>query len=150
MYLFVKLLHVAATVLFIGNIVTGVYWKLRADRAGDGNLIASTLDTIARSERLITLPSAAVLLLTGIGLARLAGLSLLGTPWLAASIGLFAMSGLVFGLIVTPLQRRLRAAALEVGRAEYQRLSFWWEVSGWTSIVSSVAALVLMVLKPWT
>ncbi len=150
MYLFVKLLHVAATVLFLGNIFTGVYWKLRADRAGDGNIIANTLDTIARSERAFTLPSAAVLLLTGIGLARLAGLSLLGTPWLAASIGLFAVSGLVFALIVTPLQRRLRAAALAAGRPDYRRLSFWWEVSGWTSIVSSVAALILMVLKPWT
>jgi len=149
-YNLIRLLHVAATVLFLGNIVAGVYWKLRADRTGDGNIIASTLDTIARSERVMTLPSAAVLFLTGIGLARLAGLSLLGTPWLAASIGLFAMSGLVFALIVTPLQRRLRAAALEAGRPEYQRLSWWWEVAGWTSIASSVAALVLMVLKPWT
>ena len=35
MYNLLKALHVLSVVLFLGNIITGVFWKLHADTAGD-------------------------------------------------------------------------------------------------------------------
>lgn len=148
MYLAMKFLHVAAAVLFVGNVVTGIYWKVSADRAGDSSVVAATLDALARSERWFTLPSAAVLLATGVWLARETGLPLIGTPWLAASIALMAASGLVFALLVAPLQRRLRAIAHEHRGAEYRRISRRWDMAGAASMLASLAVLVLMVIRP--
>ena len=34
-YLLLKALHVLSVVLFLGNIITGVFWKMHADRSGD-------------------------------------------------------------------------------------------------------------------
>jgi uncharacterized membrane protein len=67
---------------------------------------------------------------------------------------LFAVSGLVFVLRVAPLQVQLRAlaqagaeqGALDWGR--YQRLARTWELWGAVALLTPLAALVLMVLKP--
>ena len=49
MYLAMKVLHVLAVVLFLGNIITGVFWKAHGDRTGDPRIIAHTLEGIIRA-----------------------------------------------------------------------------------------------------
>jgi uncharacterized membrane protein len=64
------------------------------------------------------------------------------------------VSGLVFVIRVVPLQVRLRAlaqAGVEQGSFDwigYQRLAHTWERWGAVALLTPVAALVLMVLKP--
>jgi uncharacterized membrane protein len=153
-YLAMKTLHVLAVVLFLGNIITGLFWKAHGDRTSDPRIIAHTLDGIIRSDRWFTIPGVVLILGFGVAAAAIAGLPLLGTGWIWQSIALFAVSGLAFVLQVAPLQRRLQAlAAAGAGggpwdQVAYRRLSRQWEFWGAFALVTPLAALVLMVYKP--
>ena len=35
MYIAFKILHIAAVVIFLGNLVTGIFWKMQAERSRD-------------------------------------------------------------------------------------------------------------------
>src|SRR5512138_1284545 len=80
MYEGLKLLHVLAVVLFVGNITTGVFWKAFADRTKDPRLIAHTMAGIIASDRAFTIPGVFLILTGGIGAALVAHLPLLRTP----------------------------------------------------------------------
>lgn len=80
MYLWIKLLHVAAVFIFLGNIATGLFWKAHADRSRDPRIIAHTLDGIIRSDRLFTIPGVVLIPIGGIGAAIVAGLPMLRVP----------------------------------------------------------------------
>jgi len=156
MYLLLKTVHVLSVVLFLGNIVTGLFWKAHADRIGDPRLQAHALDGIIRSDSWFTIPSVLLIIATGIALASSAGLSLLRTDWISVSILLFALSGILFGVHLAPAQKRLLAMAREAEAqpgpewpsAAYRRLSFRWEMVGLAAIALPLAALALMVFKP--
>ncbi|TMQ55033.1 MAG: DUF2269 family protein, partial [Candidatus Eisenbacteria bacterium] len=60
LYLGLKLLHVLAVVLFLGNITTGVFWKANADRTRNPVVIANMLEGIIRADRLFTIPPIAL------------------------------------------------------------------------------------------
>ena len=154
MYLAMKTLHVLAVVLFLGNIITGLFWKAHGDRTADPRIIAHTLEGIIRSDRWFTLPGVAFILVFGVAAAIVGGLPILGTGWIWQSIVLFSVSGLAFMLQIAPLQRRLLTlAAAGVGSqgwdaAAYRRLSRRWEFWGVVAILTPLAALVSMVYKP--
>ncbi len=154
MYLALKALHILAVVLFLGNIITGLFWKAHGDRSDDPKIIAHTLDGIIRSDRWFTLPGVALIILFGVAAALHEHLPLLRTPWIWQGIVLFSLSGLAFGLQVAPLQLQLRTLAMQAARggewdpSTYHRLSRRWELWGLFAILTPVAALVLMVLKP--
>ena len=154
LYLWLKLLHVAAVVVFLGNITTGLFWHAHAARTRDPRLLAHAVDGIIRSDRLFTIPGVVVIIVSGMVAAVIGGLPILRTPWILWSLVLFGVSGLVFVLRVAPLQVQLRAlaqagaehGALDWGR--YQRLARTWEMWGAVALLTPLAALVLMVLKP--
>ena len=154
MYLAMKTLHVLAAVLFLGNIITGLFWKAHGDRTGDPRIIAHTLDGVIRSDRWFTIPGVLLILVSGFGAAGMAHLPILGTPWIAWAAVLFTLSGLAFVVQVAPLQVRLRemAAAAAAGGVwnlpEYHSLSRRWELWGVFALLTPLAALVLMVYKP--
>ena len=154
MYLAMKTLHVLAVVFFLGNIITGLFWKAHGDRTGDPRIIAHTLEGIIRSDRWFTLPGVAFIMVFGVAAAVVGGLPILGTGWIWQSIVLFSISGLAFMLQIAPLQRRLLAlAAAGVNSqgwdaAAYRRLSRRWEFWGVVAILTPLSALVLMVYKP--
>jgi uncharacterized membrane protein len=153
-YLAMKTLHILAVVLFLGNILTGLFWKAHADRTGDPRIIAHTLEGIIRSDRWFTIPGVVLIVGFGVAAAILGGLPILGTGWIWQSIVLFGISGLAFMLQVAPLQRRLLGlAAAGIGSqrweaAAYRRLSHRWEFWGILAILTPLAALGLMVYKP--
>ena len=96
MYLWLKLLHVAAVVVFLGNITTGLFWHAHAARTRDPRLLAHTVDGIIRSDRLFTIPGVVVIVVSGVVAAVIGGFSLLRTPWILWSLVLFGVSGLVY------------------------------------------------------
>jgi uncharacterized membrane protein len=153
-YLALKLLHVAAVVLFLGNIFTGIFWKAHADRSGDPRIIAHALAGLIRSDRLFTVPGVVLIVLFGIGTATAGRLPLLRTGWILWSIILFSISGVAFGWQVAPLQRRMLALARaaadggEFDRARYGALSRRWGLWGAVALLTPLAAMALMVLKP--
>ena len=152
LYLFLKSLHVVSVVLFLGNIITGVFWKAHADRIGDLRARAQALDGIIKSDRLFTTPNVFVIVLTGVATAYAAGIPILSTPWILGSIVLFGISGGAFAF-VAPLQKKLLAnvqagIAGDWDQAGYDKLSRAW--TGWGTVATGapLIAVFLMVMKP--
>ena len=154
MYLVLKLVHVAAVIIFLGNIATGLFWHAHAARTRDPKLLAHTMDGIIRSDRLFTLPGVVLIIAAGVALAAYGHFPLLRTGWILWTLVLFAISGLVFGVRVAPMQRELKTMA-ESGMqgnfdyARYRALALRWEVWGAVALLTPVAGLALMVLKPF-
>lgn len=154
MYLWLKLIHVAAVIAFLGNITTGLFWHTHATRTRDPRLLAHTMDGIIRSDRLFTIPGVVVIIVAGLAAAIVGDLPILRTGWIFWALILFTVSGLAFMSRVAPLQREMRAFA-EVGARsgafdyqEYHRIARRWELWGAVALLAPLAALVLMVLKP--
>ena len=154
LYPWLKALHVLAVVLFLGNIITGVFWKAHADRSGDPRIVAHTLDGIIRSDRWFTIPGVLAILVFGFAAAVVGRLPILGTGWILWSIVLFTISGLAFTLRVAPLQERMARLArhgIATGAFDRDLYAAWsrsWGVWGLVATLAPLAALVLMVLKP--
>lgn len=154
MYLVLKLLHIASVIAFLGNITTGLFWHAHAARTRDPAILAHTMSGIIRSDRWFTTPGVVGILATGVFAASQAGWPLLRTGWIAWSLILFGISGLLFMFRVAPMQRQLRdlaAGGLEAGNfdyARYRKLAVVWELWGVAALATPLAALVLMVLKP--
>jgi uncharacterized membrane protein len=154
MYLWMKLIHILAVVLFLGNIITGLFWHRYAERTRNPRLLAHTMGGIIASDRLFTMPGVLVIIATGVFAAVQGGIPLLRTGWIAWTLLLFGISGATFALRVAPLQRELRAIA-EAGANSgsfsfdaYHRLAVKWEIWGAVATATPLAGLALMVLKP--
>lgn len=154
LYLALKALHILAVVIFLGNIITGLFWHAYAARTRDARVLGHAMGGIILSDRLFTIPGVVVILVTGVLLAIQGGYPLLRTGWILWSIVLFGVSGLVFMFRVAPLQRQLREMA-QVGAERgdfdytpYRKLAVRWESWGAIALLTPVAALLIMTLKP--
>jgi len=152
-YLVLKLVHIASVVMFLGNIVTGLFWAAHAHRTRDLSIIATTFEGIIRSDRLFTTPGVIGILASGIAAAIIGGFPILGTGWILWPIVLFSISGAAFGMKIAPLQRRLVTQARDTGDPDlawpaYETLYRQWEFWGLVAIITPAIALVIMVLKP--
>lgn len=154
MYALLKLLHVAAVVVFLGNIVTGLFWHAHAARSRDPRLLACAMEGIVRSDRVFTIPGVIAIIATGVLAAIHGQLPMLRTGWILWTIVLFSVSGLVFALRVAPLQRELHALAQAAATsadfdfARYRAIALRWELWGGVALAAPAAGLALMVLKP--
>jgi uncharacterized membrane protein len=148
-----KSLHVLSVVLFLGNIITGVFWKFHGDRVGTLAARAQALEGVIHSDRWFTMPGVFAIIITGVWMALNAHYPLLGTKWILWSLILFGISGASFSVFVAPLQKKL-LANVRAGIAgawdqpEYQKLSRAWELWGALATLAPVLALFLMVFKP--
>ncbi len=148
-----KALHILSVVLFLGNIITGVFWKVHADLAGDLRARAQALDGIIKSDRWFTVPGVLLIIASGVALASLMGYPLLRTFWIVWSLALFGLSGVAFGAFVAPLQKKLLAnvragMAGNWDQAHYRRMSRSWTIWGTIATAAPVGAVFLMVMKP--
>lgn len=150
-YLLLKLIHICAVILFLGNISLGLFWMKQADRTGDRAVISFTMKTIIVSDRWFTVPGVLLITAGGFAAAIHAGISVLRTGWIFWPIVLFSISGILFGWKLAPLQQKLfRLAASspdQFDRAQYKSLLRQWEFWGLWATLAPVAALVMMVLK---
>ena len=153
LYLVLKSLHVISVVLFLGNIITGAFWKWHADRTGDLRARAQALDGIIKSDSWFTVPGVLLIIATGVALALMGHFPLLRTFWIGWSLALFGVSGLAFAIKVGPLQKKLLANA-NAGlagtwnEAEYHALSKSWGIWGTIATAAPLIAVFLMVMKP--
>lgn len=152
-YLWLKTAHHIAVALFLGNMITGLFWKRHADRSGEPALMAHALRGITRSDYWFTLPSAAAILVTGFAAAGVVGIRVFSTGWIWKSALLLALSGVIYGVFVAPLQRRLERlaqAGVSSGPLDwkaYRRASLWWEIWGAVAVLAPLVAVHLMVTK---
>lgn len=147
MYLVLKLVHLVGVVLFLGNITVGVFWKRYADRTGNVQVMAYTIDAIINADRIFTVPGIVILLTGGIGAAVVGNIPILSTGWLLWGIIAFVLSGAAFGPL-SRVQRQLSTAAHDGNMSAYEDLSKGWDLWGGIALVLPVIAFVLMILKP--
>jgi uncharacterized membrane protein len=154
MYIALKILHVAAVVIFLGNLVTGILWKLHGDQTKDPVIIRHTIAGLIRADRWFTIPAVVLILVGGFGAAVIGGLPLIRTRWILAGIILFAVSGVAYTRQVVPLQRQMLGVArsgVESGSFDwdkYRALSRRWNLWGTIALVAPVLAMIAMIAKP--
>jgi uncharacterized membrane protein len=153
MYLALKVLHIIAVILFLGNVITGAFWKLYGDKTGDPRIMAHTLEGISKSDRLFTIPGVVMIFFFGFATALVGHISILRSQWIWQSLIMFAVAGFAYAQNVVPLQIKMRQLALQgvngsFDEAEYQRLSRKWNIWGSISILAPLIAVGLMVTKP--
>ena len=153
MYLWFKLIHVAAVIVFLGNISLGIFWKDIADRSHDPRIMAHTLRGIILADRLFTIPSIVVLVAAGVATAIAEHIPILATGWILWSIVLFVLAGIAFGPVARA-QRQMEAAASEavktgtLDESRYRASSASWNLWGLIALLAPAIAVALMVLKP--
>ncbi|MHC1708411.1 MAG: DUF2269 family protein [Bacteroidales bacterium] len=152
-YLFLKLFHLLAVIVYIGNMTAGLYWIYRANKTRDFSIINFTLKGIKSADRYFTLP--AVILLTGFGLwAAIQGsIPIMGSGWIAWSITLLLVSGLAFSFGVIPLQKKMirhTSGVENPGESEwnrYRRMTKMWFTWALTAYLTALSAVIMMALK---
>jgi len=149
-YLVLKLVHIFAVMAFLGNIAAGLFWQARAQRTGDPKIIAHTLAAIIASDRLVTVPSVVLILITGVATALMGGFPIFSTDWIFWTLVLFIVSGVLFMAFVVPLQRQMLIYALSgaFDPPVYTSLALRWRLWGLLALATPLAGVVLMVLKP--
>lgn len=151
MYLILKVIHLLAVVVFVGNVATGFFWHAHAWRTRDPKLIAHTVQGLIRSNRVLTMPSVAVLVIAGVATAMV-GRVPMRTGWIVWSIAAFVAAGALFSTRVGPLQQQLYAIASGGGafdESRYSSLAAQWRAWGAVAVVALVSGIALMVLKPF-
>lgn len=148
-----RFIHLVCVILFLGNITTGLFWADHAHKTRDARLIAWTFHGLRRSDRWFTIPSVIGIVISGVKAALVGGLPIWGTGWILWPIILFSISGIVFGIWVAPLQRRIHLLMQEVSSFEqaqetYTALHKKFELSGLVAIGALVIATAIMALKP--
>ena len=152
LYLLSKSLHVVGVVVFLGNILTGVFWKRHADR-GDLAARHQAISGLIAADRVFTVPAVFVIIATGIANALMARIPIFGTPWVLWGVILFGVAGGVFAARVGPLQKKL-LANVDAGLAgnwnesAYRELSRQWLFWGWVATGAPLIVVFLMVFKP--
>ena len=154
MYIAFKILHVFAVVIFVGNLITGIFWKLYADQTRNPVIIRHTVDGLLRADRWFTIPSVLLILIGGFGAGVVGGLPFVRTRWILYGIVLFSISGIAYMARVLPLQRQMLGVVgtgVETGSLDWDKycaLSRSWNVWGTVALVAPILALMAMIAKP--
>lgn len=144
----VKIVHVLSASLFLGNVVVSGTWAALAERTRNYEVIAFSNRLVLVTDLLFTLTGAVLVVITGSMMAhRFGGAASQG--WIAWSYALFGISGLIWAILLVPIQLRQRTL-LRRDRAitgEYLRLSKIWQISGAVATVVPLPILYLMITK---
>src|SRR6187455_2146369 len=123
LYDLLKVLHLFSVILFLGNVITGLFWMQWAVKSRNVNIVHHTIKGIIRSDLIFTLPSATILSITGLMMAMNRQIPVFHSSWVFYSIILFLISGIVYAVKVVPLQLHLRKIT---GKESKQR--FDWNI----------------------
>lgn len=148
-YSILKTLHILSMVLLFGTGLGSAFYKWMADRSGNVVHIAATNRHVVLADWIFTTPTVIFQPLSGLWMAHLLDLPLT-TPWIAASLGLFALAGACWLPVVWLQIRMQQIAADAVARGtplpgNYWRMArrwFWLGVPAFTSMVLVVALMV--------
>jgi uncharacterized membrane protein len=149
-YMILKLIHIIASVIFLGNITLSPFWKSRAEKSKDRLKIAETFVNIIRADRYFTMPSVTILLIFGIGGALHGGFNLIQTGWIFWSIIMIIISATAFMAKVVPLQKQIFKLSSDENKfnwEEYGKLAKQWSIWGWIATITPWIALIMMVMK---
>jgi uncharacterized membrane protein len=143
-----KTIHVLSACLFLGNVIVSGIWAALAERTRDHTIIRFSNRLVLITDLMFTLTGAVGLLLTGSMMAApLGGES--AHSWIRWSYLLFGLSGLIWLLVLVPIQLKQRALLARTDRItpEYLHLSKVWQISGAVATVLPLPIVYLMITK---
>lgn len=152
LYLTLKWMHIVSSVLLVGTGLGSAYYMFFANRSRDLAAQAVVARLVVQADWWFTTPTVLLQPATGLAMVHLAGFPL-STPWIAASLVLYAVAGLCW-LPVVWLQIRMRALAQQAVEADtplpdlYWRYARWWEWLGYPAFAAMVVVFYLMAAKP--
>lgn len=152
-YLLLKLLHILGGIIFVGNIIVTAFWKIMADRTRDAGITAFAQRVVNLTDFLFTSLGAFTLLFTGLMMVHFFSEDLWSVPWVAWGMGLFLASGLLWAVVLFPVQVKqawLARSFAEGGEIpdQYWRLGRIWIVFGVLATLLPLINVYLMVFKP--
>jgi uncharacterized membrane protein len=152
-YTYLKLIHVTAVMLFLGNIITGLFWMRIAANTKDLKVINHTMKGIIKADRYFTIPGVIIITAGGIMSAIYGHFPIFSTGWIFWSIVLFSISGLAFAFKVAPLQKKIfrltfnKDAVTDFDWKNFRKIYIEWDIWGFIALVTPLAAFVMMILK---
>jgi len=151
-YLWLKTLHILGVVLFLGNIIVTGWWKNMADLTKNPQIIAFAQRQVTLTDFIFTAGGVAILLIAGALNVWLHDISL-STPWLLLGLALFISSGLIWALVLIPVQIKQARMANAFAQTsvipdEYWRYCKVWNVFGVLATLLPLINLYFMVFKP--
>jgi len=152
-YSIIKMIHLLSVVIFLGNVITGLFWMHWAVRSGDLKIIHHTTKGIIRSDIYFTIPGAIIITISGLLIAMLGNIPVFKVGWLLWPIILFSLSGIIYFLRVVPLQKKIKHLTNSDSEAgsfdwvQFRKLYKSWDGWGIISVLTPLGAFVLMLLK---
>jgi uncharacterized membrane protein len=154
-YLVLKCVHIlTATILFGAGVGSAFHLFVSSLRRRIGG-VANSARNVVLADWLLTTPAAILQPVTGIALVHKMGLPY-STPWIAWSLGLYAVAiGCWLPVVVIQIRMRKVAEAAELAGqpvpAAYDRLFHWWTGLGLAAFAVFLLIFWLMVMKtvPW-
>lgn len=143
-----KVLHLLAVVVLLGNLLMAPFWRKRLARSGGPQARAAANRAVQLADRLFTLPGWVGVLVTGIVLAVQSGAFRHG--WLHLSLLVFVAWLVVWHAGALRARKAMIAAAETAGEppAELAALERRWAQWSYLAAALVVLVLVLMVWQP--
>ncbi|MDD8018782.1 MAG: DUF2269 domain-containing protein [Bacteroidota bacterium] len=153
LYYLLKCFHIFGVIIFFGNIIVTMCWKIMADKTRDPKIISFAQRQVTVTDFLFTSSGVLIILVTGYINATLFQLDIWSTKWLAWGMWLFIISGVLWGAVLFPLQYKLGKMAKEFQNNgsipnEYWALGRAWVFFGSLSILIALSSIYFMVFKP--
>lgn len=146
-----RMMHLLGAILFLGNIIVTAVWASLGRRSHDAEVVRFLVKGILTTDAIFSLPGVILLLMNG-GVLGTAWFKA-GAPWIIVSVILFALTGVLWGAILVPVQKKLgrMVNAMPHGGpipAEYDVLMAKWFRFGGIATLLPLVTFALMVLKP--
>jgi len=151
-YLLLKSIHHLGVVLFLGNFVVTAVWKILADKTQSPAVVAYAQRVVTINDFTFTPVSVLLILITGELMATKFG-EISDVFWLSWGMWLFITSGVIWVLILVPIQIKQAKLARSFSSENeipesYWSLSKYWIVFGVIATILPFANLYFMVFKP--
>jgi len=142
-----RVLHVLAAILFLGNVVVTGVWGALLFRARHELDFRHAARAIVVTDWIFTFGGAFLLVGSGVALSLGRGYPLWATPWIRNAIIGLGISTALWLVVLVPAQRRMRQLGPSQD-AELARTYHRWNIIGWLAVLPLLWSLWHMVNKP--
>jgi uncharacterized membrane protein len=155
LYLTLRALHILGAVLFLGGLVTAMFWKLSADRSNDAAFAARVHRRLRRADARIVGPGALVTFAAGYLMIRLYGtriierrVALWGLILMFAALALWYFGMRRLGDRLAKEADALAAGGQPLSRAYAKASVGWLALGGFATALVTIVAVMMSVWPP--
>lgn len=151
-YQLLKAVHLLGVTIFLGNIIVTAIWKVLADRTRSAEVVAYSQRLVTITDFAFTAVGVLLILVSGRMMASKFG-GIGNILWLSWGWWLFIASGVIWVLVLIPIQIKQAKMARQFAQTKTIPESYWhlsrtWALFGTVATLLPLANLYLMVFKP--